>query len=402
MRTAAKILAMFLIATPSISYFRYERQLQPIRTAGQHYVVVDESIWPHAQPGLEDLRIFSAEKEIPYAFSIERGGLEIEQKRISVLQPGTIAGKTEFLLDMSDIPRYDRVELKLQTKNFVAHARVEGSDDPHGTQWSNLGTTTLYDLSDEKLGHNRTLQIPVTAYKYLRVSVDSSVKPADVEGATAGMSLKQTAVWRDLSAQPTQTQQGRDTIFTISVPKNVPMERILFAIDPAQGNFRRDIEIQSDNGTWVGSGELSRIHMQRNGQRIDVEQPSLDVGGTGTAPFKVILHNGDDAPLKITAVHLQQYERRIYLDANAEAHLTLYYGDEKLATPVYDYAKLFQKDANADQVQLSAEELNAAYTGRPDDRPWSERHPAFLWVMIIAAVVILGGIALRSMKPTTN
>jgi len=284
----------------------------------------------------------------------------------------------------------------------VAHARVDGSDDPHGTQWSNLGTTTLYDLSDEKLGHNSTLQIPVTAYKYLRVSVDSSVKPSDVAGATAGMNLKQTAVWRDLSAQPTQTQQGRDTIFTISVPKNVPMERILFAIDPAQGNFRRDIEIQSDNGMWFGSGELSRIHMQRNGQRIDVEQPSLDVGGTGTAPFKVILHNGDDAPLKITAVHLQQYEHRIYLDANAEAHLTLYYGDEKLASPVYDYAKLFQKDANADQVQLSAEELNAAYTGRPDDRPWSERHPAFLWVVIIAAVVILGGIALRSMKPTTN
>jgi Protein of unknown function (DUF3999) len=402
MRTAQKTLAMLLIATPTISYFRYERQLQPIHTAGQHYFVLDESIWPHVQPGLEDLRIYSAEKEIPYAFSIERGGLEIGQKKISVLQPGTIAGKTEFLLDMSDIPRYDRVELKLQTKNFVAHARVEGSDDPHGTQWSNLGTTTLYDLSDEKLGNNSTLQIPVTAYKYLRVSVESSVKPSDVEGATAGMNLKQTAIWRDLSAQLEQTQQGRDTIFTISVPKNVPLERILFAIDPAQGNFRRDIEIQSDHGMWFGSGELSRIHMQRNGQRIDVEQPALDVGGTGTAPFKVILHNGDDAPLKITAVHLQQYERRIYLDANAEAHFTLYYGDEKLATPVYDYAKLFQKDANADQVQLSAEELNAAYTGRPDDRPWSERHPAFLWVTIIAAVVILGGIALRSMKPTTN
>jgi Protein of unknown function (DUF3999) len=402
MRTARKMLAILLIATPSISYFRYERRLQPIHAGGQHYLVLDESIWPHAQPGLEDLRIYSAEKEIPYAFSIERGGLEIEQKKISVLQPGTVTGKTEFLLDMSDIPRYDRVELKLQTKNFVAHARVEGSDDPHGTQWSNLGTTTLYDLSDEKLGHNSTLQIPVTAYKYLRVSVDGSVKPSDIGDATAGMNLKQTAVWRDLSAQPEQAQQGRDTTFTFSVPKNVPIERILFVIDPAQGNFRRDIEIQSDNGIWIGSGQLSRIHMQRNGQRIDVEQPSLDVGGSGVGPLKVIIHNGDDAPLKITAVHLQQYERRIYLDANAETHLTLYYGDEKLTTPVYDYAKLFQKDANADQVQLSAEELNAAYTGRPDDRPWSERHPALLWATIIAAVLILGGIALRSMKPPTN
>ena len=52
--------------------------------------------------------------------------------------------------------------------------------------------------------------------------------------------------------------------------------------------------------------------------------------------------------------------------------------------------------------QLGAEEANAAYTGRPDDRPWSERHAAVLWVAIIMAVLILGGIALRSMKTATT
>jgi hypothetical protein len=51
---------------------------------------------------------------------------------------------------------------------------------------------------------------------------------------------------------------------------------------------------------------------------------------------------------------------------------------------------------------LGAEEANAAYTGRPDDRPWSERHAAVLWVAIIMAVLILGGIALRSMKTATT
>jgi len=49
-------------------------------------------------------------------------------------------------------------------------------------------------------------------------------------------------------------------------------------------------------------------------------------------------------------------------------------------------------------VQLGAEEGNAGYTGRPDDRPWSERHPAVLWTAILAAVAILGGIAVRSIK----
>ena len=43
--------------------------------------------------------------------------------------------------------------------NRLAHALIEGQDDPHGKQWATLGTTTLYDLTDERLGHNSTLQI---------------------------------------------------------------------------------------------------------------------------------------------------------------------------------------------------------------------------------------------------
>jgi len=402
MRATLRLLVMLLVATPSIPYFKYERGLERTHSAGQHYIVVDETLWGHAHPDLADLRIYSGEKEIPYTLTIERGGSEVEQKKVALLQPGTVGGKTQFLLDMSDIPRYDRVELKLSTKNFVAHARVEGGDDLHGIQWSILGTTTLYDLSDEKLGHNSTLQIPVTAFKYLRVIADSAVKPSDIESATAGIVLAQKAVWRELGGEPTQAQKGQDTVLTFAVPENVPAERVLLSIDPAQQNFRREIEIQDDKGLWSGSGEISRIHMQRNGQRIDVEQPWLDIRGTGPGTMKAIIHNGDDAPLKVTAARLQQYERRIYFDSDSGANLRLYYGDEKLEVPVYDYAKLFQKEVSADQVHLGAEEMNTAYAGRPDDRPWSERHPALLWVAIIAAVLILGGIALRSMKTTAT
>jgi len=102
--------------------------------------------------------------------------------------------------------------------------------------------------------------------------------------------------------------------------------------------------------------------------------------------------------LKINGARLQQYERRIYFDADSGSQPRLYYGDAQLDAPVYDYAKLFQKNAGADLVQMSAEQANAAFTGRPDDRPWSERHPAVLWVAIIGAVLALGGIALRSIK----
>ena len=402
MRTTLGLLAALLAASSSISYFNYQRQLQATNSIGQHYAVVDETIWQHARPDLDDLRIYSMEKEIPYRLTIEQGSSETEQKQCRVLQPGTVGGKTQFLLDMSEVSEYDRIELKLGTKNFVAHARVEGQDDQHGTKWAVLGTTTLYDLSDERLGHNSTLQIPLTTYKYLRVAIDSPVKPSDVKSGTAGITRAQKAVWRELSSEPKQTQQGKETILTFSIPGNVPVERVILSVDPGQQNFLRGMEVQDDKGEWFGSGEIRRVHMQRNGQKIDTEQTSLDLRGTSQGTLKAIIHNGDDAPLKITGARLQQYERRIYFDADSGAQPRLYYGDAKLESPVYDYAKLFQKDANASQVPLGAEEANAAYTGRPDERPWSERHPAVLWVAIVAAVLILGSIALRSMKGATT
>jgi Protein of unknown function (DUF3999) len=403
-------LALVLIAGSSPSYFKYQRAIQAPAAAGQHYFVVDETIWQHARPDLSDLRLYAAEKEIPYKLTVESGGTETEQKQFRVLQPATVAGKTQFILDMSGVEEYDRINLKLATKNFVAHARVEGQDDLHGPQWAALGTTTLYDLSDEKLGNNTTLQIPLSAFKYLRVTVDGSVKPADVESGTAGVTRAQKAVWRELTATVKQEQRGRDTVLSFEVSPNIPVERLVLAIDSAQKNFRREISIQ--NGERLSpAGEISRIHMLRNGQKVDVEQTSLDAcgacsvnpAGSGVKVLQFVIRNGDDAPLKITAARLQQFERRIYFEADSP-QLVLYYGDDHLTAPEYDYAKLFQKDAHVEPVALSNEEPNSAYTGRPDDRPWSERHPAVLWTTIIAAVLILGSIAVRSLKsaPTPN
>jgi hypothetical protein len=393
--------AAILVVTSSLSFFKFERYLQPANSAGQHYVVVDETIWEHAQSDLADVRLYSADKEIPYALETERRSSESELQTVRVLQPATVAGKTQFLLDMSGVSEYDRIALNLAATNFVAHARIEGQDDPHGARWAVLGTTTLYDLSDEKLGHNSTLQIPESTYKYLRVTVDGPLKPADIQGASAGITESQQAVWRTVAINPTTSQKDKDTVITFTVPDNVPVERIVVDVDPAQSNFMRETEVSSDSGESVGTGEISRIHMQRAGNKIDVEQTSLEISGTGPLNLIAIIHNGDDPPLQITAVHLQQYERRIYFDSTGGATYRLYYGDDKLDAPVYDYAKLFQLDANASAISLIAEEANAAYTGRPDDRPWSERHPAVLWLAILAAVLTLGGIALKSVRSAT-
>jgi hypothetical protein len=255
------------------------------------------------------------------------------------------------------------------------------------------------------------LRLPLSTYKYLRVTIDGPVKPADIIGASSEFRQEQKAVWRNVGGAPTVAEQpagaargdasgmGRKgTELTFTVPENVPVNRVSFDIDPAQPNFRRSLQVEGDKDAYIGSGEISRVHMVRQAQKIDSDDYDVNFSAVGYKTIKVIIDNGDDPPLKIKSARLQQLEHRLYFDAPASGALTLYYGDEKLDPPVYDYAKLFLLAKDAAPAQLGAEQANAAYTGRPDERPWTERHPAVLWIAIVAAVLILGAIALRSMK----
>lgn len=413
MKNLLGLLALVMVTGPSISYFKYQR---PVVTSGpgQHYLVVDETLWEHARPDLADLRLYAGQTETPYTLVTERGSLQQDHQAVRVLQQASVGGKTQFLIDMSGIAEYDHVALKLAARDFVAHAQMEGQDDLHAQSWAGLGDSILYDLSKENLGANTTLRLPRATYRYLRVTIDGPVKPEDVTGAISEVRQEQKPVWRDVSSKfksgsppgkaflddfrRMHSQSGKYSFLTFEVPENVPVERVVFEIDPAQSNFRREVEIQDDKGRMLGSGEINRIHMVRAGRKIDSEQHEVVFSAAGPKAIVVIVSNGDDPPLKLSGARLQQHERRIYFDGAGSSALTLYYGDEKLESPVYDYAKLFQEERSAVAAQLGAETSNAAYTGRPDERPWSDRHPAVLWIAIVAAVLALGALALRSMK----
>jgi hypothetical protein len=406
-------LAGIIFAAPAIPYFKYQRPVQA-QPGGQRYVAVDEAIWKNARPDLGDLRLYSGEQKVPYALMVQRGSRESDNKDVRVLQQSRIGGKTQFVVDMADVAEYDHIDLKLATKNFVAHARVEGQDDLHGKNWALLAEPILYDLSKENLGGDSMLRLPLSSYKYLRVTIDGPVKPDEVLGATAEFRQEQRAVWRDVGGAPTvaqlpataaradQPREGKATVLTFAAPENVPVERVTLDIDPAQPNFRRSVQMTDDKDVYIGSGEIDRIHMVRSGQKIDSDEHDVGFSAVGHKTIKVIIYNGDDPPLKLNSARLQQLERRIYFDAPASGQVTLYYGDEKLEPPVYDYAKLFLLARDAAPAQLGGEAANAAYTGRPDERPWTEKHPAVLWIAIVAAVLGLGAIALRSMKSATS
>ena len=149
------------------------------------------------------------------------------------------------------------------------------------------------------------------------------------------------------------------------------------------------------------SADVLRVHSLQNGRQIDEERLTIDAPQFDfdtPAKWTVAIGNGDDAPLTLQSVQLQMLQRTLCYDAEDHGGYLLAYGDPALAAPRYDYATLFAAQANAAQVAAGPEQLNPAYQPRPDDRPFTERHPAQLWVSLAVVIALLGAIALRSAR----
>jgi hypothetical protein len=149
----------------------------------------------------------------------------------------------------------------------------------------------------------------------------------------------------------------------------------------------------------AAGGNLLRLHSTQDGHRIDEERLAVDaprVDFNTPAIWTIRIENGDDAPLALASVRLEMEQRDLCFEAAGGVRYTLYYGDPALAAPVYDYAALFSRDEHATQAAAGPEQPNPIYQARLDERPFTEKHPALLWVALVAVIALLGGIALRS------
>jgi hypothetical protein len=402
--SAALFVAFVLVAPqesqPSPSYFTHLRTVTPGAASRQNYIVIDEDIWNHARKDLADIRIYDPRgTQVPYFLNEQRGGIFSEEQPAKILNLGVIKGHTEFDVAAGEITEYDRIRLQLNAKDFVTTASVEGINAAGKSRGTKLGSFTLYDFSRENLGSNSVLKLPPSSFPYLHVRLSAGVLSTQVKGATIYNVQEKQSAWTDVGVCHPSEQKEHSTILICDVPPRVPLERILFRATPGQLNFRRNVSVTDQHGGQVASGEITRIRMNRGGTTVTSEELAVEViPGQDSDRLTVTIDNGDDPGLTFDSVQPQSIERRLYFEPQREIVLHLYYGDQKLAAPVYDYAKFFKADAGAVRARLGTGTLNPAYTGRPDERPWSERHRSLLWAAMLLAVAVLAGLAIRSLK----
>jgi len=403
---------LLAIAVADVHYFRYARPIVGMPSqASQTCVALDGTVYTHSQSLLSDLRLYRDGKETPYVVRIAEP-ITAAAKNIAPLNLGEQGGRLVFDAAMPE-GSYNDIELDLAAHDFIATVDVFGSQSQTGGSSTKIGTYTIFDFTREKLGRSTVLHLPESDFRYLHFRVDGPLKPDDVTGLSLTPSAEAKPHYVTAAESAQVVQKSRETMIEFSLPAKVPVDRVEFVPEAQPINFSRDATVtatpQKTNQSGesreaeasTSSGSILRLHGVHNGHQIDEERLSVDppVSATSDATEWVVkIDNGDDAPLALQSVRLQMLERTLCFDATPGASYTVYYGDPTLAAPRYDYATLFTPEANAARAALGPERDNPDYRPRPDERPFTEKHPGLLWTALVLVVVLLGGIALRSAK----
>jgi len=399
---------LLLITQPEQRYFRYERAIQGLPAqAKQACVALDVTTFAHASYDLTDLRLYRDGQETPYALRVD-APLSTAQANVAPLNLGKRQGDVVFDVEMP-AGSYSTLQLDLQRKDFIASVEVSGSQTQDAGGATQLGTYTVFDLTSQKLGRSMALHLPISDLRYLHFKVEGPVKPEDVTGLFVEREPLQPAQYLTVAESKEVSQQGRSSVIAFTVQANVPVDRIEFVPASSTSNFSRGVKVEVAS-TRPGkespeirtySGEIRRVHVVHANRRIDDEQLTVEIASAAlpaSSTWTVKINNGDDLPVPLSAVRLQMQKRNLCFDASPGTGYTLYYGDAVLKAPQYDYATLFQSDKDAAEATLGPEQKNPQFTSRPDERPFTEKHPALLWIALIIAVAVLGGVALRTAR----
>lgn len=178
-----------------------------------------------------------------------------------------------------------------------------------------------------------------------------------------------------------------------------------FVLEVENDRFRRPVRVEAreepvmqrseavaprDRWRPLGDGVVFRV--EERGDRV--ERLHLDVVGRARV-VRLYIEDGDDRPLRVAGVTVLVPVERLVFQGNDRAEYVLTYGAAGLQAPRYDLAQTLGKDEEAHPVSLGPpvrQDVEA------DVLPWTERHPALLWVGLVLVVAALGVLTLQALR----
>jgi hypothetical protein len=355
---------------------------------------------PGATGEYADLRVVDDRgAETPYALDPQRAQPD-RLRSVRMIDTGFVPHRySQAVLDLGADRAADTVILQVDGAKRPAYferVTIEASDDRKTWRIVRADAIVYYVAEDGGRG-NQTVRFPESDSRWLRVRVADPHEPFPIGGASVGDShgaqpappaLTPLAV----AAVSTTDAAAHRQLWTFA-DRGVALRPSAVAFTDGGATFARHAVVESsdDGTTWAqaADGEITRF--AEGGA-----QTSFAFGESSARRWRVVVENGDDAPVRGLHPALLSRPRDVVFEAAPQRRYRLLSGNELVSAPAYDLgARLAHSTWRADPATAVEPKRNTAYT---DEQPGTERAPGVLTVVLLAVAVVLGALALFTVR----
>ena len=376
-------------------------------------VEVDLEVYPHAQPGLGDVRLTATdtegEREIPYQLLVEAGDQRRAAVPVEMRDLGHIPNDhTSFVLSVqSEGDLHSEVQIQTSSVNFQRRVSVSASDD--GETWRVLQDNgTIFNLAIPERGFSAgdtSVQYPSSSARFLRVQIfDEDQEPLVITGAVVlfaqTLEPRRHSLPLDIVERIEDAERKQTVLMLQASHPGFPADTI--RLDIPHRNFYREVVVEGsyDSIYWIPlqSGEIL----------YDVDTPKfvgddreLRFGESRYLHYRVTIFNEDNPPLPVDKPVASGFARKIVFTAAAGETYRLYYGNPEASAPSYELERVFPYLVTEDLpvARLGSHEVNPVFylpAPPPEVVPFTERYP---WLLpgVVAMAALLVGLFLASL-----
>ncbi|NLH50835.1 MAG: DUF3999 domain-containing protein [Myxococcales bacterium] len=380
-----------------------------------------------ARADLADLRLVETgdDEKVPYVARENRGERVRIEMPVNIFnqayQPGVSATATA---DVGQHIFRDAVVIETAGVAFRRRVSVEGSED--GEQWKMLREQAyLFRVDGTGRFEKSHVALPPNDFRYLRLTVyrDADDPPRLEIERVRILQIDQKAdplvTFEPKLIETVEKPKEKETWLTFDAGAN-HLHLADLRLDFADDNFWRRVvvygrsaatrtrKIQREDGAALEKTEetpwenvASDIVYRYRSEKTTAESLNIDLPATPFRYLQVRIINQDDKPLTYRAARLGRIPVKFYFQARPGKSYALYAGNPDAKAPIYDLARLIDelKRGGVGQATIGALEANPTYRAEAGgDQPWSERYAAYLWIVLLAALGILGFLVYRLVR----
>ena len=411
---AAISLCVSVFAQTSLSLWPYYVEVTPVgNSTGLFDVILPLSVMDKARADLADLRLFdAANREVPYAIRIRR---DVDEKReipTRLFNYGAAGPATgEVSVDLGENPgEHNEIEVETSGSNFRRQVVIEGSDS--GSEWRTLSNDgVLFSFaSQNNVAESQRISYPTSRYRYLRVKVSrdqlTDKETPQITGVKVMMAVRDQGVlssW-DVDVPPYQLQRNQGAhaaAWLLDLRGRVPCDRLVLAIE--EGSFSRPFQVEAiddpENARLIATGELTR-HVGDETKPLTIYFNQEET----VRKLRLQITDYSNPPLNILGVQASAPARQLVFDLKEPVSqpLRLYFGNETVAAPHYDfekelYARLSKEPAHSN---LNIVQPNRDY--KPEPKPLTERVPWLIYLVLAASSIALAFVLFSLARTATR